>query len=145
MQLEEAKKQYHKVLELQPATSYMHASLGFIYILQAKYDSAVSEIQREPDDIWRLSYLPIVSYAKGDISESDKELEEFIANYHENWGYQIAQNYAFRGDADKTFYWLEQAYNLHDSGLSELFGDPFFNKIKTDPRFTAFMKKMKLM
>lgn len=145
MQFEEAKRQYRKALELNPAYAYVHACIGYIYIFQGKTDSALLEIQREPDEIWRACYLPVANYARGHKAEADKGLHELINAHQDNWAFQIAQNFAWRGDADKTFYWLERAYQQRDSGLPEMYGDPFFNNVKNDPRYLVFMKKMKLM
>ena len=58
--------------------------------------------------------------------------------------YQVAEVYAWRGEADSAFAWLERAYLSRDAGLSELKGDPFMRKIESDPRYLPFMKKMKL-
>lgn len=144
-QFEEAKRQFRKVLELNPDYRSTHIFIGCIYIFQEKPDSALMEIQHETDETWRACYLPLANYANGRKAEADKGLQDFIAQHQVDWSYQIAQNYAWRGDADKTFYWLERAYIQSDSGLPEMYGDPIFDKIKNDPRYLVFMKKMKLM
>ena len=38
--------------------------------------------------------------------------------------YQIAAVYAFRGEADRAFEWLDRAYVQRDGGLTEMKGDP---------------------
>jgi tetratricopeptide (TPR) repeat protein len=142
---EEAKSQFRKALELIPGYRSAHSFIGAAYLFQGKPDSAMMEIQREIHPIWKASYLPAANYALGNKAEADKLLQEFITTHQVDWAFQIAQNYAYRGDGDKTFFWLERAYEQHDGGLPELKGDPFFDKIKNDPRYLVFMKKMKLM
>ena len=52
--------------------------------------------------------------------------------------------YAFRGEADRAFEWLERAYTERDSGLTEIKGDPLLKNLEHDPRYTDLLKKMRL-
>ena len=58
--------------------------------------------------------------------------------------FQIAEIYAYRGEADKAFEWLERAYKQRDAGLTLMKGDPLLRNIERDPRYRAFLQKMKL-
>jgi len=58
--------------------------------------------------------------------------------------YQIAEVYAWRGQKDQAFQWLDRAYAQHDGGLPEIKGDPGMASLRTDPRYHAFLVKMKL-
>ncbi len=49
--------------------------------------------------------------------------------------YNIAQAYMRMGEKEKTFSWLEKAYEEHDSGLVSLAVEPMFDPIRSDPRF----------
>ena len=49
-----------------------------------------------------------------------------------------------RGQKDEAFQWLEHAYELKDTGLTYMKGDPFLKHLEGDPRYTAFLRKMKL-
>ena len=52
--------------------------------------------------------------------------------------------HAFRGDADKTFEWLDRAYEKHDPGVMAIIDNPFTRELRSDPRFGAFCKKVGL-
>jgi hypothetical protein len=58
--------------------------------------------------------------------------------------FQIAEIYADRGETDKAFEWLERAYKQRDGGLAQIKGDPLLRNIESDPRYRAFLQKMKL-
>jgi hypothetical protein len=58
--------------------------------------------------------------------------------------YQIATIYAYRGETDKAFEWLDRAYRQRDGGLTEIKGDPLLRNIEKDPLYRAFLQKMKL-
>jgi len=80
----------------------------------------------------------------GRKKESDAALAELIAKYRAGAAFQIAEVYAFRGKADRAFEWLERAYAQRDSGLTAIKGDPLLKNLEHDPRYAAFLKKMRL-
>ena len=58
--------------------------------------------------------------------------------------YQIAEVHAFRGESDLAFEWLERAYVQRDPGVSEIKYDRLMHGIVGDPRYKAFLRKLKL-
>jgi serine/threonine-protein kinase len=71
-------------------------------------------------------------------------LAELIATEGEVAQYQIAEVYAWRGEADKAFEWLDRAYASHDPGACLAKADPFIASLRSDPRYVAYLKKLKL-
>ncbi len=72
-------------------------------------------------------------------------MAEVIKEQQNDSAYQIAEIYAFRGETDKAFEWLERAYKQRDGGLAQqMKGDPLLRSLHSDPRWSAFLKKMKL-
>jgi eukaryotic-like serine/threonine-protein kinase len=142
--LEEAQAAFRKALELNPQYSYAHLGLGRIYLSQSKPEDALAEMQKEPEPVLRDQGLALVYHALGKKKEADVALAEVIEKSQNESAFQIAEIYAFRGETDKAFEWLERAYKQRDGGLSEMKGDPLLRNIEKDPRYTAFLKKMKL-
>ena len=68
-------------------------------------------------------------------------LTDLIAN-RQGVAYQIAQVYAFRGEKDKAFEWLQNAFNEHDTGMLALLVDPLIRDLRGDPRYKALVAKM---
>jgi hypothetical protein len=60
------------------------------------------------------------------------------------WAYQIGEAHAFRGEADLAFEWLERAYDQRDPGVSEIKESRMFRALNDDPRYKAFLRKLKL-
>ena len=56
----------------------------------------------------------------------------------------IAAVYAYRGESDEAFKWLDRAYEQKDSLLYGLKYRPEFDGLHDDPRYKAFLKKMNL-
>ena len=86
----------------------------------------------------------MAEYTLGNREESDRALAEYIKERGEPFAYQFAEVYAWRGENDKAFEWLETAYRTHDGGLPYITYDPLIAKLRSDPRFGAFLRKMKL-
>ncbi len=141
---EEAIVSYKKALELNPQFQRAHMYLGRIYLLQGKPELALAEMQLENIEVFKRFGLALAYHALGRKKEADDELRNYIVNYQNDWAYLIAEIYAFRGEKDKAFEWLEKAYTRKDSWLIWLKGDPLLKKLEGDPRHKAFLKKMNL-
>ena len=133
-----------KVLELSPQNRGAHWMISLDYLEKGKTDSAFIVVNKEPEPWMQISTIAIVYYAMGRKKEADEKLAEFIKEFQNVGAYQIAQNYAYRNDKDKAFEWLERAYRQRDAGCIGVKGDPLMRNIFKDPRYTAFLKKMKL-
>ena len=141
---EEAIAALKKAMELAPGRSGTQSLLGRTLLAQSRPQEALTEIEQEASPIWRLYGLAVAYHALGRKKEADAALAEFIAKYQSDGPYQVAAIYAFRGETDRAFEWLERAYARRDGGLSEMKGDFFLKNIERDPRYAAFLKKMRL-
>ena len=141
---EEAVPAWKKALELSPERPSLHGLLGMAAVLQGRPQEALAEIQKEPAALWRLYALAIAHHAVKDNKHADEALTELIARFKDVAAYQIAAVYAFRGEADRAFEWLEHAYAQRDAGLTGLKADPLLKSLRGDPRYTAFLEKMRL-
>src|ERR1700685_1339483 len=86
----------------------------------------------------------VAAHTLGRSAESQRALNELIAGYAQTFAYQIAQIYAWRGETEKAFEWLERSYAQHDSGLQWIKTDPFLDSIRADARYGALLRKMNL-
>jgi hypothetical protein len=67
-----------------------------------------------------------------------------IGRFEKDWSYNIAQVYAFRGEADKAFEWLDKAAAYQDPGLSDIVRENLFDNIHSDRRWLPFLRKVGL-
>lgn len=142
--LDEAKATLNKTLEINPDTSKAHAFLSRVLLAQSQPQEALAEAAKEKDPIWRLAGLAMAHYTLGNSKGSDANLAELIIGFHADSPYQIAEVYAFRGQPDQAFQFLDSAYALHDPGLTEMKSDPLLRNIRKDSRYAALLRKMKL-
>jgi TolB-like protein/DNA-binding winged helix-turn-helix (wHTH) protein/Flp pilus assembly protein TadD len=141
---DEAQAALQKALDLNPQIAFAHADLGRILIAEGRPQQALAEVEKEPNDWEKVTDQALVYHALGREQDSNAALAELIAKHDTDWAYQIAVVYAFRGQLDKSFEWLERAYKQRDPGLPGLKTDPLLNNVGRDPRFTELLKKMRL-
>jgi TolB-like protein/DNA-binding winged helix-turn-helix (wHTH) protein/Flp pilus assembly protein TadD len=141
---DEAQAQLQKALDLNPRSPFVHFVLGKILIAEARPQQALAEIEKEPNDWERLTGQALAYHALGREQDSTAALAELIAKHDTDSAFQIAEVYAFRGEPDNTFEWLERAYKQRDTGLPEIKTDPLFKNLRHDPRYTALLKRMRL-
>jgi tetratricopeptide (TPR) repeat protein len=140
--LDAAIASYRTVLSLAPGRGNPHADLGNALLLKGDAQGALTEIEQETSEVWKMVGLPMAYHALGRKADSDAALAALIAKYEKEAPYNIASVYAFRGEADKVFEWLDKAVEYGDGGLAEIVTENLFDKIHADPRWPAFLRKL---
>jgi adenylate cyclase len=100
-------------------------------------------MMKEGDAGTRLAGSAIVSFARSARADSDAALAMMLKD-HANRALEIAGVYAFRGQFDEAFKWLDLAYTLKDPYLYSIKGEPTMKNLEKDSRYKAFLKKMNL-
>ncbi|HEX8076627.1 MAG TPA: tetratricopeptide repeat protein, partial [Chthoniobacterales bacterium] len=132
--LEEARRQYARVIELNPSAPYSHAGVGATYLAEGKFEEAATAAQKDAADWARLLIVSCARWEQKRFPESDTALADLIAKDSEVAAYQIAEAYAYRNDKDHAFEWLERARQQRDAGLAGLRIDTLLPNLHDDPR-----------
>jgi eukaryotic-like serine/threonine-protein kinase len=143
-QLDEAEPAVRKGLEVDPQFPWLHMVLSRVYLARSRPQEALAEAGRDPTPEFHLQELALAYHALGQKQKSDQALAELTRKYQKYSAFQIAEVYAFRGETDAAFTWLERAYAERDGGLSFAKGDPLLASLQSDPRYPAFLRKMRL-
>jgi len=61
------------------------------------------------------------------------------------WAFNIAQTYAWHGDADKAFEWLDIAFKQKDGQMTLLHTTQWMAPLHDDPRWEKILDKMGLL
>jgi TolB-like protein/DNA-binding winged helix-turn-helix (wHTH) protein/thioredoxin-like negative regulator of GroEL len=141
---DEAQGELQKALDLNPRAALAHFTVGRILIAEGKPQQALAEIDKEPLEWGRLTGQALVYHALGLEQDSHAALAELIAKHGTDAAFQVAQVYAFRGESNKSFEWLDRAYKQRDGGLTEIKTDPLLKTLRHDQRFTELLKKLHL-
>jgi TolB-like protein/Tfp pilus assembly protein PilF len=142
--LDDAENETRAALELSPTFTWGRYLLGHILLLKGQAELALQTHLGTSTELWRLAGLPLAYHALGQKESSDAALKELVDKGAEVAPYQIGEIYAYRGEKDESFVWLERAYSLHDPGIQILGMDPFLDNIRSDPRYAAMLQGLKL-
>ena len=117
---------------------------GFLELLEGKPAKALTTFQSHPTKWIQEFGTAVCEHTLGNEEASRKALADLLATQSDVAQYQIAEVYAWRGEADKAFEWLDRAYTNRDPGVCLVKADPFIVSLRLDPRYAVFLKKLKL-
>ncbi len=142
--LEEAAATFRHLIDLAPQMPGVHSSLAYIFLLQNQPQRALTEIQLETEPIFRKFGILMALFSLERTAEAEQALGVFVEEHKESAAYGIALAYAWRGDVDQAFRWLDTAYEQRDGSLPYILLDPLLASLKSDPRWPEFLDKMGL-
>ena len=143
-QFAEARAEFPRVVELNPAAPWAHAGLGLAFLIEGKFEEAAVAAQDDAAEWDRLLIVATARWSQKRIPESDAALAQLTETFADTAAFQIAEVHAYRGDKDRAFEWLERARRQRDGGLSGMRRDPFLANLHSDPRWNAFLHTMGL-
>lgn len=142
-QVAEAIASERKALEIQPGYVWASTYLTTWLVVSGDPKGALVAAQGE-DAAVRSGALSIAYWALGRNGEANAAFKKMISSQADSNAYGIAWGYAYRGDRDEAFKWLERAYTQKDPCLYAIKGEPMLANLEHDPRYKAFLKKMNL-
>ena len=113
-------------------------------LLEGNFEQAAIAAQDDAAEWARLLIVAMARWSQKRIPESDAALARLIETSADTAAYQVAEIYAYRGEKDRAFEWLERARRQRDSGLGSLRSDLFLANLQGDPRWDAFVRTMGL-
>jgi len=141
---DEAYQAVTKYAYFHPDAVAQHAMMSHVLMAMGRYEEALAEANLEVNEYWKLSTLSFATYAIGDTKRADQLLTEYVLQYGESIPGHIASLYAYRGENDNAFKWLETAYKKHDSGLLHVINFQTLRNLWNDSRWDDFIEKLNL-
>jgi TolB-like protein/Tfp pilus assembly protein PilF len=129
-----------RALEIQPESTSALDSLGTLQLLEGKALEALATFRQKKDE----GGVAMAEHTLGHANESQQALGQLIAKHAQDAPADIAHVYAWLGERDQAFDWLDRAYRQHDTNLAEIKADLLLNSLLGDPRYKALLRKMNL-
>lgn len=142
--LREAVDAYRIALEIDPDLKFAHLAIGRVRALQGDWKTALHQASLEQHEQFRLYGLAIAHHVAGDEIAADAALRGLIEKSGGQMSYWIGSVYAFRGDADTAFDYLQHAFRKKDQGMLNIRTDPLLGPVRNDPRYAALLEGMRL-
>jgi tetratricopeptide (TPR) repeat protein len=140
----EGERSIRRGLQISPKWGSGHYFLAIDLLMLGRLDDAIEEAKKETWIDGQFEALAEIYHAQNRKRDSDTALDKAIAQNADNWAAAIGMVYAFRGEPEKALQWLDRAYAQHDEELYLIKGDPQLRSLESDPRYKAFLRKLKL-
>ncbi len=141
---DEAAAALDTAFRLNPRAGLLPAVRGTLCLEQGRPAEALSSFEQEPIEPLRLAGIAMSLHALGERVPSAAAMQTLIERCSRDGALQIAEAFAFIGDADRAFEWLDRAFEQRDSGLPQMQSWPLLNNLHGHPRWRPFLRKMGL-
>lgn len=141
---------YRKVLDLDPNFGRAHTRLGMAYAAKGDYPSANQEFQNalrlSGPDPYLDGLLGYTQAMAGNRSGAKRLLAQLLQRSHRDYvpPFSVALIYVGIGDRQAALDWLDKAYQDHSTLMVYAKTDPLLDPLRSEPRFTALLQRMKL-
>ena len=143
-QMDDAATSFKLALDISPNAGLHHAFLAIVRLGQGHVDEALALAGQEAHDVFRNLAFAMIQHKLGNAAASDAALKELIDGFAWAAAFQIAEAYAYRGEVDKGFEWLETAYAQRDGGVVYTAVDGLLRSLHDDARWQPFVRKLGL-
>ena len=141
-QLAQARPLYAKALAIAPNSVRANFNLGELELLENQPEQALAIFRQTEPEIFSLAGQAEAEYSLGHVDVSRANSRAVDHQARKDRPYFIARVYAWRGEKDQAFEWLERAYVQRDPGLTWVEIDPRSRSLRGDARFSALLRKM---
>jgi len=159
-QYDAALAQYQKTLNivsgLPPQYSgalvdWIHSGLGQVYLQKGMFPEAITEFNKArelTEDLppaWEeLGYAYAKSGQRDEATRILNQLQERAKRGEYVLPLGIAWIYIGLGDKDQAFVWLDKSFAERSDGMREIKTNPIYDPLRSDPRFTDLLRRMRL-
>ncbi len=136
--IEEAKQEFAKVIELDP--TYPDEIIVFTQILEGRYDEALRKADTWREGVARDHSLALIYHGLGRPTQSDERLDRLIATAGSTDPVLVAEVYAFRGETEAAFQWLQSSRpQLRIAPM--MYASPFLKSLQADARWARVTER----
>jgi len=143
-QLELAEETYRTAVSMFPDANMAHWRLGLVLLFRGKTESALEQFQNEAlaEPILKLHGTALALHDLGRHDEAQAALARLVETAGNEWSYDLACAYAWIGDVENAFRQLDAVPSDYLHLLTMDLRSPFFDRIRDDPRWLAFLTRI---
>jgi adenylate cyclase len=135
--LDEAITSSRTALSLSPGIGGAQYRLGEALLRKREPEAALTAFLEEEDDEWRVKGTALALHDLGRLTEFEEAFAKLRKGWGQRWPIEIAHVYAWVGNADDAFVWLEKEIGVN--GLGGVMIDNFFTHLHDDPRWQPLL------
>ena len=152
-----AYRQFQHTIAMDPSFPLAHEYFAWLLTTMGRYEEAIKEHEKSevlvgasPEEAAAKATIMLRAFESGgERGFWQKHLDLDLAAMKQPGSYvpssELAADYALTGQNDKAFAWLDKAYDEREGqSLTLLKVDPSFKNLRSDPRFSALLRKIGL-
>jgi adenylate cyclase len=136
--IEDALRRYKIAVGLNPIAGAVRWKTGLAKLVSGDPVGALAEFEIEEGSIYRLHGLALAYHDLGREEESAAAFLKLVESEGEVWPYGLARAYAWVGDVDEAFRYLQ----LTGEKVGGAATNPLFQKLQDDPRWLPFLRSV---
>ena len=140
---DDAIKIVDRMMALSPKNQGGVFNLSRAYLLKGDPKRALTELERNSHP-FNAIHKARIHFTLGNESQSQALIKELLASYAIQNPGAMSTVYAWRGENDAAFEWLELAFQQGDA-LLNLLGSEWMRGLEVDPRYPIFLEKIGLL
>jgi TolB-like protein len=125
----------NRSLQLSPSQSFTSFNVALSLLLEGRPAEALAVTRGSTSEVFRLLGAALAEHDLGHEAAWRRLVEQMAEKYAHSDAYQIAEAYAWCGDTELAFTWLDRARAQRDGGLPVLKVDPLLRSLHADPRW----------
>jgi len=134
-----------RVRAINPDYYRLSGALANAYITRVELEKAILETEKTPDESFYRYRKAHILYMMGKETESQILINELLETSADDVPGAMAVVYAWRGEGDSAFEWLEKAYEQDEPIPYVFLGSLYWRKLTGDPRYSAYVEKIGLL
>jgi TolB-like protein/DNA-binding winged helix-turn-helix (wHTH) protein/Flp pilus assembly protein TadD len=144
-QYDRAIEQFKKTIEMDPSYPGTHLRLAGAYEETGRYEDAIAELKKGIVQPAQLAYGYAVAGKREEAQEILEELKQQQSSGHYVSPFFFAIIYLGLGEKDQAFEWLNKTFEENPYKLAFIRFNARFDSLRSDPRFDALLRRMKLV
>jgi tetratricopeptide (TPR) repeat protein len=144
---DEAVAQLQNTLKMDPHFLLAHVNLADVYNYEGKYTEAekhaLEALDVDPNSMWVKGVLATCYALEGQKQKARTMMESMQRSARVGEiGHHFASVSVALGDKDAAFHWLQVAYDHREGSLILLRVIPYYDPVRSDPRFTKLLQRI---
>ena len=143
--LDEALEIFHRVQTVNPEYPNIEIDIGKTYLLKGDATRALGIFENVPSGGSQMLFEALAHFSLNQETKAQELLNKYIQKHAASFPFGVAIIYAWRGENDLAFEWLEVTYQQRHEFLVFILGSPWLKNLHSDPRFAGFLEQMGLL
>lgn len=139
--IEESLESFQLVAALSPNRIGVQHGIGMALLVLGQFEAALQAFSKESDEEYSVKGSALAYFSLNRMEEFQSALDDLQTRWGQRWPGEVAQVYAWAGQQDKAFEWLEKAALKGGVNMVAIITDPLLKPLHGDPRWGALLEK----